>query len=205
MTELGRPVGVPAWLSANLKFCSRCGSALEFGPLPTEERERLLCRSCGYIAYVNPRLVVTTLPVTVEGNIVLLRRGIEPGYGSWAQPGGFLEIDETAHEGAIRETLEETGLVVEPSEIVGIYTRPQAAVVVVAWEARIVGGRPRSTPESLEVREFAPEQIPWPQIAFQTSAWAIRDWLRLRHPNVDSLNGAPTGAPTGAGWPDDVA
>ena len=176
--------GVPRWMAANLRFCSRCGARLSYGPLPTETRDRLACDSCGFVAYVNPRLVVSTLPVTDDGHVYLLRRGIEPGYGAWAQPGGFLEIDETAHEGAVRETLEETGLIVEPTRVVGIYTRPQAAVVVVAWEARVVGGEPGPTAESLEVRTFAPDRIPWPLIAFQTSAWALGDWLRLRHPDV---------------------
>jgi ADP-ribose pyrophosphatase YjhB (NUDIX family) len=178
------PAGVPAWLAATLNFCSQCGSALTFGPLPGEERERLGCERCGFIAYVNPRLVVTTLPVTGSGELVLLRRGIEPGYGAWAQPGGFLEIDETAHDGAVRETLEETGLVVEPTDIVGLYSRPQAAIVVVAFEARIVGGEFRTTPEALELRAFAPEDIPWSGIAFKTSTWAIQDWVRRVRPEL---------------------
>lgn len=179
----GQP-GVPPWLAANLNYCSRCGAPLAFGPLPAESRHRLACATCGFIAYVNPRLVVSTLPVTDDGRLVLIRRGIEPGYGWWAQPGGFLEIDETAHEGAIRETLEETGLLVEPTEVVGVYTRPQAAIVVVAWEARVIGGESRSSDESLEVRTFAPSQIPWAKLAFQTTTWAMRDWVRLRHPLV---------------------
>jgi ADP-ribose pyrophosphatase YjhB (NUDIX family) len=156
-----------------------------------------MCTACGYVTYVNPRLVVGTLPVTADGDLVLIRRGIEPGYGSWAQPGGFLEIDETAHEGAIRETLEETGYLVEPTEIVGIYTRPQAAVVVVAWEARVVGGQARSSAESLEVKSFAPGALPWPHIAFQTTVWALRDWLQLRHPDLPA-GGQPEPART---WP----
>lgn len=176
--------GVPAWLAASLNFCSRCGASLDFGPIEGEERERLACASCGFIAYVNPRLVVTTLPVTDAGEVVLLRRGIEPGYGQWAQPGGFLEIDETVNEGAVRETFEETGLVVEPGEIVGLYSRPQAAIVVVAFEARITGGESRTSPESLEVTAFAPEAIPWSGIAFYTTTWALRDWIRLRHPEL---------------------
>jgi ADP-ribose pyrophosphatase YjhB (NUDIX family) len=179
-----RQPGVPRWMAANLRFCSRCGSPLSFGPLPTEMRDRLACDSCGFVAYINPRLVVSTLPVTDDGHVILLRRGIEPAYGAWAQPGGFLEVDETAPEGAARETLEETGLIVEPTEVIGIYSRPQAAVVVVAWEARVVGGEAGPTPESLEVRSFAPDRIPWPLIAFQTTAWALSDWLRLRHPEV---------------------
>jgi len=196
---IGQP-GVPEWLAANLNYCSRCGSALAFGPLPNEERDRLACAACGFVAYVNPRLVVSTLPVTDAGQLILLRRGIEPGYGRWAQPGGFLEIDETAHEGAIRETLEETGLLVEPTDVVGIYSRPQAAVVVVAWEARVVGGEARQTLESLEVRAFTPDSIPWPRLAFQTTTWAIRDWVRLRHPDAAAFDGEGYHR-----WPDDSA
>ena len=84
--------------------------------------------------------------------MLLLRRGIEPARGLWAQPGGFLEIDETVREAAVRETLEEIGVVVEPGEIVGLYSRPEAAIVVVAFEATIVRGEPRTTREALEVR-----------------------------------------------------
>ncbi len=177
--------GVPTWLAASLNFCSRCGAALRLGPLPAEDRDRLACERCDYITYVNPRLVVTTLPVTEAGEVVLLRRGIEPGLGMWAQPGGFMEIDETVYEGAIRETLEETGLVVEPGAVVGLYTRPEAAIVVIAFEARIVGGAPTVTSEALEVRPFAPEAIPWPEIAFRTSLWAIRDWVRRVRPDLE--------------------
>ncbi|MFH0750417.1 MAG: NUDIX hydrolase [Chloroflexota bacterium] len=176
--------GVPRWLAATLNYCSRCGATLRLGPLPGEDRERLACEACGYITYVNPRLVITTLPVNEVGEVLLLRRGIEPGRGLWAQPGGFMEIDETVHEGAIRETLEETGLIVEPGEIVGLYTRPEAAIVVIAFVARIVGGAPVATAEALEVRPFAPDAIPWPEIAFRTSAWALRDWIRRVRPDL---------------------
>ena len=130
--------------------------AAPFGPVEGEDRERLACEACGHIAYVNPRLVVTSFPITEAGEVVLLRRGIEPGRGWWAQPGGFLEVDETVNEAAIRETLEETGLIVEPGEIVGLYTRLEAAVVVIAFEARIVGGAPRRRREALEIAAFAP-------------------------------------------------
>lgn len=178
------PGGIPDWLEPNVRFCSRCGTALRFGPIAGEERDRLACQACGFIFYVNPRLVVTTLPITERGEVMLIRRGIAPGYNMWAQPGGFLEIDETVLEAAVRETLEETGLQVEPVRIVGLYSRVEAAVVVVAYEARIVGGEPIATPESLETRSFAPDQIPWPDIAFQTSAQALRDWVARVRPDL---------------------
>ena len=175
---------MPAWLAETLNHCTRCGALLEYREVAGEHRERLVCPSCGFISYANPRLVVTTLPVTDEGEVVLLRRGIEPGYGEWAQPGGFLEIDESVTDGAVRETLEETGMVVEPARIVGLYSRLHAGVVVVAYEARIVGGEAGPTPEALEVRAFAPADIPWERIAFDSTIAALTDWLALAHPSV---------------------
>ena len=183
-TDVPSGRGVPAWLAANLNFCSRCGSPLTFGTVPGEERERLACAGCGHIVYVNPRLVVTTLPVTESGEVVLIRRGIEPGLGSWAQPGGFLEVDETVNQAAIRETWEETGLLVEPGEIVGLYTRLEVMVVTIVFEARIVGGTAAPTREATEIVAFRPEAIPWPEIAFKTTTWALRDWIDRRRPEL---------------------
>lgn len=183
-TDLPSGGGVPAWIGRSLNFCTNCGSALEFGAVTGEDRDRLSCPACGHIAYVNPRLVVTVFPVTDAGELVLLRRGIEPGLGRWAQPGGFLEVDETVHEAAIRETREETGLHIEPGEIIGLYTRLEAAVVTIAFEARIVGGTAAPTPEALEIATFAPEAIPWSGLAFRTTMWALRDWLARRRPDI---------------------
>jgi ADP-ribose pyrophosphatase YjhB (NUDIX family) len=178
--------GAPDWLSPTLRNCSRCGGVLVYGPVPGEDRFRHLCSACGEITYVNPRLVVTALPVTEADELVLIRRGIPPGYGSWAQPGGFLEADETVIQGAVRETLEETGLLIEPTEIVGVYSRPEAAVVVLAYQAVIVGGAMAVTPETLEVRPFSIDDIPWPELAFNTTLWAVRDWVRAKRPDVDA-------------------
>lgn len=183
-TDRRSGLGPPSWLASTLRHCTRCGAALDFGPVAGEERERLSCPRCGFINYVNPRLVVTTLPVTAAGEVVLLRRGIEPARGTWAQPGGFLEVDESVAEGAIRETLEEIGLVVEPGEIVGLYSRLEAAVVIVVFEAAIVGGEVRTTPEALEVRAFGAGVLPWAELGFNTTYWALRDWVARRHPDV---------------------
>ena len=148
-TGIPSGLGVPGWLESTLQHCSRCGAALRFGAVDGEDRHRLSCDVCGHITYVNPRLVVTTLPITDSGEVVLLRRGIEPAYGTWAQPGGFLEVDETVHEGAVRETDEEIGLIVEPGPIIGLYSRLEAAVVVIVFEARIVGGTARTSREEI--------------------------------------------------------
>jgi ADP-ribose pyrophosphatase YjhB (NUDIX family) len=135
---------------------------------------------------------VTAIPVTADGEVILIRRGFDPGRGLWAQPGGFLEIDETPTEGAIRETLEETGLVVEPTEIVGLYARLEAAVIVLVYESTIAGGEARLSPEALEIRAFAPDAIPWSEIAFRTTYWALVDWLARRRPDL-----APGAEPDG--------
>ena len=195
-TDVASGKGTPSWMAATLRHCSRCGARLAMADLPEESRERLACETCGFIAYANPRLVVTTIPVTDDGEVILLRRGIEPGRGWWAQPGGFLEVDETVAQAAVRETLEETGLLVVPGEIVGLYSRLEAAVVVVAFEASVAGGEVRTTPEALEVRTFTPGAIPWGEIAFKTSFHAIRDWVRRRHPGV----AAPSSFRAPDGW-----
>jgi len=187
-TDIASGRGTPPWLAATVRFCSRCGAELVFGPLDGEHRHRLVCPGCAFISYVNPRLVATTLPITDAGEIVLIRRGIEPAIGAWAQPGGFLEIDETVHEAAVRETVEETGLLVEPGEIVGLYSRLEASVVVLVYEARIVGGAARPSPEATEVVAFPPEAIPWAGIGFRTTYWALVDWLRLRRPDLEPGN-----------------
>jgi ADP-ribose pyrophosphatase YjhB (NUDIX family) len=177
--------GPPEWLAASLNHCVHCGGRLQLGPVTGEERDRLVCTDCGRIAYINPRLVVSTIPVTDDGHVLLIRRGLEPGRGLWAQPGGFLEIDETVTEGAIRETLEETGLEVLPGEIIGLYARLEAAVIVLAYEARVVAGEARTGPEALEVQAFRPEDIPWPEIAFRTTWYALADWLARRRPDLE--------------------
>ncbi|CAN5574931.1 hypothetical protein BH24CHL9_BH24CHL9_11660 [soil metagenome] len=176
--------GAPRWLSDALNHCSRCGARLAHGRVAGEDRDRHHCPSCGFVAYLNPRLVVSTLPVTDDGRLILLRRAIPPGYGSWAQPGGFLEADETVIQGAVRETLEETGLIVEPTRLVGLYSRLDAAVAVVAYEARITGGQMGPTAESLEVRGFTLDDLPWPELAFDTTLWALRDWVRWVRPGA---------------------
>ena len=156
---------------------TRCGSAAVWR-VEGEDRHRLACASCGYVAYVNPprRDDVDQH----RRQVVLLRR--ESAGRAWAQPAS--SVDETVTEAAIRETLEETGLVVEPGEIVGLYSRLEAAVVVIAFEARVLRGEYRLNPEALEIQAFRPEAIPWHGIAFKTTHWALRDWVRRRRPDI---------------------
>jgi ADP-ribose pyrophosphatase YjhB (NUDIX family) len=160
-----------------MQYCSACGGPITYGPVAGETRHRHACPRCGAIFYQNPKIVVATLP-RHAGGVVLIRRGIEPGYGRWGYPGGFLELGESAEEGAIRETLEETGYEIEIEGSIGIYSRPPAGVVVLVFAAHVTGGAPQLSDETLEVRSFPPDQIPWDELAFPTVQQALHDWLR---------------------------
>ena len=111
---------------------------------------------------------------------MLLRRAIEPAYGTWAQPGGFLESDETAIQGAVRETLEETGLVVVPTAIRA--SIPSRAPRSWWWSTRPASWAARriATAEALEVGSSDPRHLPWSGIGLDTTLWALRDWVRSR-------------------------
>jgi ADP-ribose pyrophosphatase YjhB (NUDIX family) len=140
-----------------------------------DHRPRLVCAD-GHVTWRNPRLVVGTLPVRA-GRVFLARRSLEPGAGGWTYPGGFLEIGESAQEGARRETEEETQLRVEVGRLIGAYSRPHVGVVALIYEAAVVGGEALPGDETSEVRDFAPDEIPWSALAFTTVESALRDWV----------------------------
>jgi ADP-ribose pyrophosphatase YjhB (NUDIX family) len=160
------------------RFCQLCGGGLGVRYVERDERHRLVCAGCEFIHYQNPRLVSNVIPER-NGRILLLRRAIEPSYGRWAFPGGYMELGESAQEGAEREALEEVGLRVKAGGLVGVYTRVTQAVVVLVFRSAKVSGRPAAGPETLELAWFRPEQIPWDELAFETTAAALRDWLKL--------------------------
>jgi ADP-ribose pyrophosphatase YjhB (NUDIX family) len=112
--------------------------------------------------------------------VFLARRGIEPGIGLWSYPGGYLELGESAQEGARRETEEETLLKVEIGRLVGAYSRPTGGVVTLIYEAQVVGGEPLPGVETTEVRGFTPDNIPWDELAFSTTESCLRDWVRAQ-------------------------
>ena len=113
-----------------------------------------------------------------------MRRGIEPRYGAWTFPGGFIEVDETAEEAALRETEEEVGLSLKLGRLLGIYSRPAPEAPASWWWSfeRPADGPPKPGDECLEVAWFRPEEIPWEELAFETTAWALRDWVAPRSP-----------------------
>jgi ADP-ribose pyrophosphatase YjhB (NUDIX family) len=159
-------------------FCTVCGAQLRIGQPPTDDRPRLVCPACGYIQYVNPKVVGGTLPVE-DNRVWLLRRGIEPRLGYWTYPAGYQEADESTEQAAIRETREEIGCAVEIDGLLGVYSRPRAQVVVIVYLAHFAadGSVPCLTTEALEVRSFGRNEIPWDELAFPSTEQALRDWV----------------------------
>jgi mutator protein MutT len=161
------------------RYCGECGHGLAERFIQSEGRARLQCESCGHIHYINPR-VVTGVIVEYEGKLLLQQRAVEPRAGFWTFPGGFLEVGETAEEGAARETKEEVGLEVRLGPLLGVYSRPQVGIVLVAYtatsdtDAAFVGDA-----ESMAVLWFAVEDVPWSELAFDSTEAALRDWVRI--------------------------
>jgi ADP-ribose pyrophosphatase YjhB (NUDIX family) len=165
----------PLSLGDDPVYCPACGQPLRERPLQGDALLRLVCPN-GHVTWRNPRLVVGTLPIR-EGRVFLARRAIEPALGRWTYPGGFMELGESAPEGARRETEEETQLKVEVGRLIGAYSRPAAGQVTLIYEASVVGGEALPGAESLEVRDFGPDEIPWEELAFTTAESALRDWI----------------------------
>jgi ADP-ribose pyrophosphatase YjhB (NUDIX family) len=156
-------------------FCPICGSSLEVRYIESEEHERLVCVGCGHIIYVNPKLVAGLIPM--EGDrIWLLRRAIEPAYGAWTFPAGFMEMGESVPEAAARETREELGAEVEVGPLVGLYSRSTSPTVVAVHTGRVLTA-PTGGIETLEFAQFAVNDIPWGDLAFWNTVEALRDWV----------------------------
>jgi len=168
----------------NDTYCTRCGGKLSETWVADEGRTRLVCPQCGHIHYLNPKIVSGTLPVD-DGGVWLLRRGIEPRLGYWTHPAGFQEYDETTEEAAVRETLEEIGCEVVLEGLFGVYSRAGGPVVNIVYLARFVlpDIAPCTSPEALEVRRFMPDEIPWSDLAFPSTARILADWTRSARPS----------------------
>lgn len=168
------------------KFCSRCGGPIARSVPPKDNRPRHVCSACGFVHYLDPKVACGTI-AELDGRFALIQRAIEPRKGAWSFPCGFMEIDETTEQAAIRETREETGLDVELSGLLGAYSYPDSfyggAIVVVVYRARVVGGTLRADDDCCDAKMIAPGEIPWDQLAFKSSHAAFRDWLRLRGPD----------------------
>ena len=159
------------------RFCPRCAGRLEPRTLKQDDPERLVCEACGFVFYLGPKLVAGAI-VETGGGIVLIQRAIEPGYGLWTFPGGFVERGEVAEAAAARETLEETGLEIEISGIVGLYTYEDQVPAIAVFAARVTGGEPAPLDETLDVRAFPRDKLPWAEMAFSSTGHALKDYLR---------------------------
>lgn len=165
------------------RYCPACGASLEVRLLRAGEPVRPVCAACGFIHYANPKVAVGAVVEDGQGALVLVRRAIEPGYGRWVFPGGFVDRGEALETAAIREAREETGLDVRLDALVNVYSYPGAPVVVIVYAAAIVGGRLAVDDESLEAACFTRPRIPWGELAFDSTRDALRDYLAgLRHP-----------------------
>src|SRR5688500_3357180 len=164
----------------SFKHCPLCAGYLHQSIVPSEGRDRLVCEGCGYIFYLNPRVVCGSLPVQ-DGKLWLLRRGIEPRLGYWTYPAGYQELDETCEEAAIRETYEEIGVRIQLTALLGVYSRANAPVVNIVYLARLVpnGTLPAPTDEALEVALVSPKDIPWSALAFESTTRVLADWVRI--------------------------
>ena len=158
----------------DIHHCPRCGNE----PQVAFPRS-ITCPHCGYAAFYNPKPVACALPQTRSGEIWLLRRGFAPNVGKWSMPGGFVDLGESVEDAAKREVMEEMAVEIELIGLVGVYSRAQDRTVVVVYAAS-TWGTPSQTEEALEVRAFAPNQIPWQTLAFWSDERALRDHLSHR-------------------------
>jgi ADP-ribose pyrophosphatase YjhB (NUDIX family) len=163
-----------------IRFCERCGGALEARVLKTTEPERLVCVRCAFVHYVDPKVAVGTIISGEGGQIVLVKRAIEPRYGKWVFPGGFIDRGETVEAAAIREAREECGLDIRLERLINVYSYPGVAVIIIAYAATALGGCLACDDEGLEARLFAPAQIPWNELAFRSTKQALEDFLERR-------------------------
>jgi ADP-ribose pyrophosphatase YjhB (NUDIX family) len=162
-----------------MKFCSNCGSAVVRRVPPGDNLPRWVCDQCGVIHYQNPLLVVGAVP-EFEGRVLLCRRAIEPRYGYWTLPAGFMENDETAGQAALRETLEEAGARIELGAPFTLISVPYVNQVHLYYRARLVDLEFKPGEESLEVTLYEEAGIPWEDIAFRTVAATLRHWFADR-------------------------
>lgn len=150
-----------------MNFCSSCGAGVEFRIPPGDTLPRHICVSCGTIHYDNPRIIVGCVPEW-ENRILLCRRAIEPRYGLWTVPAGFMENGETTAQGAQRETLEEANARVDILGLYALFNIPHISQVYMLFRARLLDLDYFAGAETLETRLFSETEVPWDEIAFIT-------------------------------------
>jgi len=160
-----------------MKFCTECAHPVVLKIPPDDNRYRFVCDNCHTIHYQNPKLVVGSIPIWKadgELKILLCRRAIEPRYGFWTLPAGFMENGETTSDAAIRETKEESGANIELHELFSIINVTHVDQVHLFYRASLIDLNYAAGTESLEVAMFTEEEIPWDKLAFQTTIHTIK-------------------------------
>lgn len=159
------------------RFCPLCGGVLELRAVKPAEPERLVCARCGFVFYLDPKVAVGTIIRNDDGHIVLVRRAIEPGYGKWVFPGGYVDRGEQVQVAAVREAREEVGLEIAIERLLNVYSYPGRAPVIIVYVARMIGGCLACDDEGLEARFFTPDAIPWGHLAFRSTYDALTEFF----------------------------
>lgn len=162
------------------RFCPVCGGSLESRALKASEPTRLVCVACGFVFYLDPKVAVGTIITDHAERVVLVRRAIEPGYGKWVFPGGYVDRGEQVQVAAVREAREETGLDIRLEHLVNIYSYPGRAPIIIVYAATLTGGCLACDDEGLEAAFFEPDGIPWDELAFRSTSDALREFLGRR-------------------------
>lgn len=160
-----------------MKFCSECAYPVSLQIPIDDNRLRYVCSHCQIIHYQNPKIVVGSIPIWKhknESNILLCRRAIEPNYGYWTLPAGFMENGETTTDAAIRETQEEAGARIQLGELFSLINVPHAHQVHFFYRSDLLDLNYTAGIESLEVALFTEKEIPWSKIAFTTVKYTLR-------------------------------
>ncbi|MEA3337853.1 MAG: NUDIX hydrolase [Chloroflexota bacterium] len=162
-------------MKVEYNFCPRCGQALV-----TKEasgRDRRVCDACGFIHFQDPKVAVSVL-VSDEGRVLLVRRAVIPRIGYWALPAGFVEIGELPAEAAVRETQEETGLTVALDGIIDMQpiAHPNKAGFIMIFGGHVLSGTLQAQDDVSEARWFAAPEIPWEDVAFQSTRQILLRW-----------------------------
>ncbi len=156
----------------HINYCSNCGSKVTFGPVPDDDRPRHHCEDCSTILYQNPNMVVGCIPIW-QDKILMCKRAIEPRYGLWTLPAGFLEFGENAEDGAVRETIEEAHAEVEIKRLFSVYSLPKVGQVYLMFLAELQNLNFSAGKESLEVKLFRQKEIPWDEMAFSAVKFTL--------------------------------
>ena len=162
-----------------MNYCSNCGNCVALMIPPGEDRPRFFCKSCGTIHYQNPKVVVGCIP-EMDEKILLCRRAIEPCYGKWTLPAGYLENGETVMEGAKREAVEEACVNIEILSPYALFNIPGINQIYLLFRARLKDETFKPGTESIEVKLFTEEEIPWDQIAFKVVKATLKKYFNDR-------------------------